>query len=117
MVAGGYTDASSDGAATGITPPAGSIGPAEATRLNTPSAVAADGSGNVFIADSLNYRIVKVDKDGNAYVIAGTGTTWGDNKAALTVALIMPRGIAVDTNGNVYTTEPMGIVRKLTPQK
>src|SRR5262249_29641087 len=50
MVAGGATDGSSDGTPGGITPPTGSIGPAELTRLNTPSAVAADGSGNVFIA-------------------------------------------------------------------
>jgi len=114
---GGYTDGSSDGTPGGITPPTGSVGPAELTRLNTPSAVAADGSGNVFIADSLNYRIVKVDKDGNAFVIAGGGTTWGDNKAALSVALLMPRGVAVDKDGNVYTTEALGIVRKLTPQK
>jgi DNA-binding beta-propeller fold protein YncE len=117
MVAGGYTDNSSDGTPTGITPPTGSIGPAELTRINTPSAVAADASGNVFIADSLNYRILKVDKDGNAFVIAGGGTTWGDNKAALSVALLMPRGVAVDKDGNVYTTEALGIIRKLTPQK
>jgi DNA-binding beta-propeller fold protein YncE len=116
LVAGGYTDGGSDGAPASLTVPAGSIGPGELTRLNTPSAVAADAAGNVFIADSLNYRALRVDEDGNVYVISGQGATWGDNKAATAVSLIMPRGVAVDNNGNVYVTEALGIVRKLTPQ-
>jgi len=95
----------------------GDGGPATGAQLNYPWDVAVDGAGNVFIADSLNYRILRVDKDLNVYVIAGGGTTWGDGVAALNVALIMPRGVAVDKDGNVYFTEPMGIIRKLTPQK
>ena len=87
------------------------------TRLNTPSGLAIDSSGNLYIADSLNYRVLKIDPSGQAYVIAGGGTTWGDNKAATSVVLTMPRGITVDANGAVYVTEAFGIVRKLTPSK
>ena len=93
-----------------------------------------DGAGNVYIADSNNYRVVKVDANGFAYVIAGrsgltcgTGQTpaanlcspaafaWGDNTDATAVALTMPRGIVVDGSGNVYITEALGLIRKLSP--
>jgi len=131
MVAGGYTDNSSDSLPTGATAPAGSFGPAEVTRLNFPTSVAVDSKGNVFIADSGNHRVVKVDTAGFAYVVAGVSPftcsatvtancspatfSWGDNKSATSVVLLQPRTVAVDASDNVYVTDQIGIIRKLTP--
>lgn len=52
---------------------AGDHGPASAARLNNPQGVAVDGEGNLYIADTWNHRIRKVDRDGIITTVAGTG--------------------------------------------
>ena len=51
----------------------GDGGPAYQALLNWPTGVAMDGIGNVYIADSGNYRVRKVDPDGTITTFAGTG--------------------------------------------
>src|SRR5262249_8180211 len=45
--------------------------PATSAMLNNPSGIVVDAAGNVFIADSQNYRIRKVGQNGNIVTIAG----------------------------------------------
>ncbi len=81
---------------------------ATAARLNSHSGVAADGSGNLYIADSGNHRIRKVDAStGNISTVAGTGTAGysGDGAAATSARLRSPRGVAVDGAGNLYIAD------------
>ena len=72
-----------------------------------PEGVAVDGSGNVYIADSLNNRIRKLDPSGNITTFAGTGTSGfgGDGGMATSSLLRLPRGVAVDGSGNVYIAD------------
>ncbi|MGD0091341.1 MAG: MBG domain-containing protein, partial [Planctomycetota bacterium] len=87
---------------------AGDSGPATAASLNFPAAVAVDSSGNVYIADSFNYRIRKVDATtGYISTLAGTGSYGysGDNGPATSAALSQPTGVAVDAMGNVYIAD------------
>jgi hypothetical protein len=69
--------------------------------------VAADGKGNVYIADFLNSRVRKVSRDGTITTIAGTGREgdFGDGGPATSAQLSRPEGVAVDVRGNVYVAD------------
>src|SRR4029077_16713967 len=54
--------------------PPGDGGPAIAAHLNEPNGVAVDGTGRLFIADSFNNRVRKVDTTGTISTIAGDGS-------------------------------------------
>jgi len=68
--------------------------------------IAADSSGNVFIADSQVSAIYRVDSRGKPWLFAGTPGTEGNINGAATVARFDgPRGIAVDRSGFVYVAD------------
>ena len=66
--------------------------------LNRPSAIAIDQSGNIYIADTDNHRIRKVDSHGIITTIAGMGQSGfaGDGGAGTQAQLNSPQGIAAD---------------------
>lgn len=69
-----------------------------------PFALAADASGNLFIADSSNFRIRKVDTNGIITTAAGNGSFAypGDGGAATNAGILNPQGVAVDPLGNLF---------------
>ena len=75
--------------------------------VNQPEGVAADALGNVYIADTLDNAIRKVTPDGVITTLAGTGTPGysGDGGPANVARLTLPRGVAVDSAGNVYVAD------------
>ena len=74
-------------------------------RLNSCYGAAVDGMGNLFIADSGNNRIRKVDTNGFISTVAGGGASFGDGGAATNAQLNYPYGVAVDTNGNLFIAD------------
>lgn len=85
-------------------------------EVNFPSSMAMDKSGNLYIADTANFRIRKVDTSGNISTIAGSGATGnaGDGKAATAAQFGPPGGIAVDGSGNVYFSDTGNhVIRKI----
>jgi len=72
--------------------------------LYTPSGVAVDEIGNIYIADTYNERIRKIDTVGIITTIAGTGSYGynGDGIPATNAKLYFPVGIICDNLGNIY---------------
>jgi len=85
----------------------GDGGPATQARLNHPMAVAVDDQDNLYIADTENNRVRKVDGSGVIRTIAGDGVAGfeGDGGPALQARLRWPAALAVDSRGNVYVAD------------
>jgi hypothetical protein len=93
-------------AGIGIAGYGGDGGPATQAALNSPEGVAVDSAGNVYIADSFNNRIRKVDTSGTITTIAGNGQArYTGEGVATDVGLNDPSGVAVDNSGNVYIAD------------
>ena len=86
----------------------GDGGAATAAQLRTAWSVALDGSGNLYIVDTENHRIRKVDAStGNISTVAGRGIAGvgGDGGPATAAWLYSPVGVAVDGSGNLYIAD------------
>jgi hypothetical protein len=91
-------------------------GPATESNLDYPYAVAVDRSGNLYIADTDNYRIEKVTPSGTLSVIAGDGTDARPVAGPATSSpLYSPSTIAVNAAGDVYVGLESSQVVKITP--
>ena len=95
----------------------GDGGPAGSAMLTSPSAVAVDPAGNVYIADFGNNRVRKVGADGNIVTIAGSGLQGfaGDGAAATQAGLNGPLGLAADASGVYIADSGNNRIRKVTP--
>jgi len=80
-------------AGTGAIGGGGDGGPATKATLNVPVAIATDDRGDIFVADSGNNRVRRIDA-------AGTITT-----IAPGIALNVPLGVAVDASGYVLVAD------------
>ena len=80
---------------------------ASSSRLYYPEGLAMDASGNLYIADSFNVRVRKVDRYGTITTFAGNGFSGfsGDGGPATLAQLYDPEGVAVDGAGNVYIAD------------
>lgn len=86
----------------------GDGGPAIKAALNFPSAVAVAQDGTVYIADTWNHRIRRVDaQTGVISTIAGTGQAkfFGDNGPAENAALNEPVAMVLDGQGKLYIAD------------
>ena len=104
-------------AGTGSAGFAGDGGAATAAQLKFPAGIVFDDAGNLYIADSFNSRIRKVDTSGNISTIAGTGDfgNFGDTNAATKAGMNRPYGVAIDKSGNIYIADAYNdVIRKIT---
>jgi len=97
---------------------AGDGGPAVAAQLEDPKAVWVAPAGDLYIADSGNERIRRVDPSGTISTIAGTGVQGysGDGGPAIAAQFDGPRGLAGDGAGNLYVADDNNHrVRRIDP--
>lgn len=88
----------------------GDGGPATSALLNVPVGLAIDASGDIFVADSSNCRIRRIDAiTGVITTVAGNGTAAfaGDGGPATSASLNTPSGVAVDSMGNLFIADAM----------
>ena len=90
-------------------------GTGTAASFDTPTGVAVDINGNVYIADMTNHRIRKITVAGVVTTLAGSGAAGSTNGTGVSAKFSSPRGVAVDASGNVYVADASNHqIRKIT---
>ena len=95
----------------------GDGGPAVEAEMDRPHAIAMDSKGNLYIADTYNHRIRKVNTNGIISTAVGNGSAGfsGDGGSALAAQLFYPYGIAIDSKDNIYIADTLNYrIRKVT---
>lgn len=88
-----------------------------AAEFHEPWGLCADSVGNVYVADTRNNLIRKIDLNGNVTTLAGTGNFGSSNGPALSSTFGNPTGIEIDENsGIIYIADHLThIIRKIDP--
>src|SRR3984885_11472778 len=105
-------------AGNGIAGFSGEGGPARSASLSFPSDAVMDSAGNLYIYDSLNFRIRRVTPDGIISTYAGTGVNGytGDGGPAIQAQIELAGKMALDATGTLYFTDGIdSVVRRITP--
>jgi hypothetical protein len=106
-------------AGTGVQGGSGDGGPAASAGLNRPVGLTIDAAGNLYICDSSNHNIRRVNLSTgiiSLYAGAGTPAYYGDGGPAISAALMFPLGVAMDGSGNLYIADAgNSAIRKVTP--
>ena len=95
-------------AGTGVAGYSGDGGAATAAKLDLPTALALDATGNLYVADTGNHRVRRIAA-GTGWIttVAGNGVEGyaGDGGAATAANLDSPNGLVLDAAGNLYIAD------------
>lgn len=103
-------------AGSGRTGFAGDGGLARDAQFFAPAGVAVDAAGRIYVADSRNDRVRRINPDGRIETVVGSGKYPGENAPALQATIYDTEGAAIDRRGNVYFSDVhRGTIRRLSP--
>jgi sugar lactone lactonase YvrE len=81
-----------------------------------PQGVAVDGTGTLYVADTDNQKIRKIEAGGVVSTLAGSGSFGSTDGTGTLASLNGPSGVAVDANNNVYVADSgNNKIRKISP--
>ncbi len=88
-----------------------------AAQFNAPIGISVDNEGNLYVGDTSNDTIRKIDPDGTVSTLAGQpGVTGSSNGIGSGALFKNPEGTAVDAAGNIYVADDLNrTIRKITP--
>jgi hypothetical protein len=95
----------------------GDGGPATSATMSNPNGMTVDANGVLYIADTFNERIRRVDQFGTITTVAGNGGGGfsGDGGPAIDAEFSLPSRVSLDAAGNYYIADPYNYrIRKLT---
>ncbi|MBY0244048.1 MAG: putative Ig domain-containing protein, partial [Sphingobacteriaceae bacterium] len=88
-----------------------------AASFNRPMGITIDSFGNIYVADSMNHRIRKIDDKGVVSTFAGSGVSGYVNAMGTAATFNSPEGLAVDSKGDMYVADTgNGMIRKITKE-
>lgn len=76
-----------------------------AISVTKPQDIVTDKLGNRYITETSGHRILRVDRDGNTTVLAGTGVLGFQDGEGTTAKFNGPWGLAIDKDGNLYASD------------
>lgn len=86
-------------------------------RFNNPGGIACSPNGDLYVSDTGNQIIRRIDASGNVVTVAGSPGAWGaTDGTGLAARFYSPQGLCIGADGNIYIADTLNhSIRRMTP--